>query len=42
MKMKKKERKKKQPQVFTQGTSVSNFSQMQPFLSYVGCSKVFG
>ena len=33
---------KKHPQIFTQGTSVSNFSQIQPFLGSPGCPKVFG
>jgi len=32
---------KKDPQVFIQGTSVPNFSHIQPFLGSVGCPKVF-
>ena len=31
---------KKQPQVFTQGTSVPNFSQIRPFLKSPDCPKV--
>ena len=33
---------KKSPQIFTQGTSVQNFSQIQPFLNSLGCPIVFG
>ena len=32
---------KKQPQIFTQGTSVQDFSQIRPFLKSPGCPKVF-
>ena len=32
---------KKHPQVFTQGRSVQNFSQIRPFLKSPGCSNVF-
>ena len=31
---------KKHPQIFTQGTSVQNFSQIRPFLKSPGCPKV--
>jgi len=40
--MKIKKKKKKHPQVFTRGTSVPNFSQIQPILGSAGCPKVFG
>jgi len=33
---------KKHPQVFTQGTSVPNFNQIQPFLGSIDWPKVFG
>ena len=33
---------KKTAQIFTQGTSVQNFSQIRPFLKSPGCPKVFG
>ena len=33
---------KKTPQVFTQGRSVQNFSQIERFLKSPACPKVFG
>ena len=35
-------KRKKHPQVFTQGTSVPNFSRIEPFLGSLGCPKVLG
>ena len=32
---------KKHPQIFTQATSVPNFSQIEPFLKPPGCPKLF-